>query len=237
MIKFISEDYNRMSRLAADIVAGQISGKPHSVLALPSGATPVGMYMALVDKKLNYSSAVAFNLGEYFPIGKRNKQSCGWFLFDSFFNKINIRPENIHLLDGKTTDPDAVCRDYEQMIAHAGGIDLAILGIGSNGHIAFNEPAERLYQRTHQNDLTARTIEENSRFFSGNDEVPSQCLTMGMGTIFSAKRILVLANGESKADAVSRIFSGGITTSCPATLLNLHSDVTIIMDREAAAKI
>lgn len=237
MIKFISKDYNEMSQLAANIVAGQITSKKDSVLGLPAGSTPVGMYMELIKKKLDYRNISAFNLGEYYPISKKNNQSYYYSLYDSFFNKINIKPENIYLFDGETKDPEEECRQFEEKISHSGGLDLIVLGIGLNGHIGFNEPSERLVLSAHVNDLTARTIEENSKFFSSYEMVPRQTMTMGMGTIFSAKRVLLLANGANKADAVAQMFSGKISNSCPASLLNLHHDVTIIMDKEASSKI
>lgn len=237
MIKFICNDYKEMSQLASDIVAGQITSKKHSVLGLPAGSTPVGMYMELIKKKLDYKNIVAFNLGEYYPINKKNNQSFYYSLYDTFFNKINIKPENIHLLNGETNDPNEECKHFEEKISHTGGIDLIVLGIGLNGHIGFNEPAEKLVFETHVNDLTARTIEENSKFFSSYEMVPRQSMTMGMGTIFGAKRVLLLANGENKSDAVEQMFSGKISNTCPASLLNLHHDVTIIMDKDAASKI
>lgn len=237
MVKFICNDYNEMSRLAAEIAAGQITGKPDSVLALPTGATPIGMYMELIKKKLDFSRITVFNLGEYYPISKKNNQSNYYLLNDGFLSKINIKRENVYILDGETQQPDEECKGFDEKISLAGGIDLIILGIGVNGHIAFNEPAEKLTLDTHLCDLTARTIEEHAKYFGSDETVPHKSMTMGMGTIFAAKRILLLANGLNKADAVAQIFSGEITTSNPATLLNLHHDVTIIADKEAASKI
>ncbi|OQB15605.1 MAG: Glucosamine-6-phosphate deaminase 1 [Firmicutes bacterium ADurb.Bin193] len=237
MIKFVCNDYNEMSRLAAEIVAGQITAKRDSVLGLPAGSTPVGMYMELVKKKLDYKNIIAFNLGEYYPISKRNNLSYYNLLHEIFFNKINIRRENIRLFDGETSDPDEECRKFEEDINRAGGLDLIVLGIGSNCHIGFNEPSDKLVLGTHVNDLTPRTIKESSKFFATPEETPRRSMTMGMGTIFAAKKILLLANGSNKADAVAQMFSGRISTRCPATLLNLHHDVTIILDSAAAAKI
>jgi len=237
MVKFVCDNYNEMSRLAADIMAGQITGKPFSVLGLPTGDTPIGAYMELAKKRLDFSGVSVFCLGEYYPINRKNNQSHYYQLFDGFINKINMKRENVHILNGETDNPDEECKRFDEKISHAGGMDMAVLGIGVNGHIGFNEPSQSLVLKTHLCDLTARTIEENSKFFGSDEVTPHKSLTMGMDAIFSAKRILLLANGNSKADAVSRIFSGAVTTSCPATMLNLHHDVTIIMDKEAAAKI
>lgn len=237
MVKFVCDNYNEMSSLAAEIISGQITGKPCSVLALPTGGTPIGTYMELIRKKLDFGGVTVFNLGEYYPISRRNNQSNYYQLFNGFINKINIKRDNVHILNGEAKNPDEECKLFDEKVIRAGGIDMAILGIGGNGHIGFNEPAQSLTLKTHLCDLSARTIEENAKFFGSDDVIPHQSLTMGMGTIFAAKRILLLANGSNKADAVSRIFGGSVTASCPATLLNLHRDVTIIMDREAAVKI
>lgn len=237
MIKFVCGNYKKMSSLAADIIAGQITGKADSVLGLPTGSTPIGTYMEIVKKRLDFSKITIFNLGEYYPISKKNNQSSYYQLFDGLINKLNIKRENLHLLNGETDDPDAECAGFDKKISLVGGLDMVVLGIGANGHIGFNEPEERLKLDTHLGFLAARTIAENSKFFGSEETVPHQSMTMGMGTIFEAKRVLLLANGANKADAVAQMFSGSVTAACPATLLNLHHDVTIITDEEAAAKI
>lgn len=233
----VFESYEEMSRAAADIMACVIKSKPDGVLGLATGSTPVGMYNCLADMcksgELDFSSIKTVNLDEYYPISPDNRQSYRYFMNENLFSKININIDNTNVPAGNAEDADLECQRYEKLIDSFGGIDIQVLGIGQNGHIGFNEPEEKLYSETHVTGLTESTMQANARFFSEDEIMPDKALTMGMGSIFKADKILVLANGKSKRDAVSQLVSGRITTSCPVTLLNLHKDVTLICDKEA----
>ncbi len=237
-MKFIvCNSYEEISKKAAEIIADVIKAKPDCVLGLATGSTPVGAYKELIrmnkDGEISFKSVTSYNLDEYYPISPENDQSYRYFMNDNLFNHIDIPMESTHLLNGEASDPDAECAAYDEAIKAAGGIDIQVLGIGRNGHIAFNEPDEALIAPTHKTSLTADTIDANSRFFESADLVPKHALTMGMASIFGARKIILLANGASKAQAISELLSDKITTSNPSTLLKLHPDVTIICDREA----
>lgn len=231
------ENYTELSLKAAQIVAGQITLNPQSVLGLATGSTPVGMYNELVkmynEKRVDFSDIRTFNLDEYYPISADNPQSYHYFMEENLFSKINIKKENTHILDGKCSDTFAECDNFEKLIAQNGGIDLQILGIGQNGHIGFNEPAENLNLLTHLTTLTESTVRANSRFFDDISDVPTKALTMGIGTILKARKIIILANGEGKKEAVKALLTDSITTDVPASMLKVHSDVTLICDKEA----
>ena len=182
---------------------------------------------------ISFKTVKSYNLDEYYPISPDNDQSYRYFMNENLFNHIDIDMANTHLLDGEAKDPDAECKAYDKAIEAAGGIDIQILGIGRNGHIAFNEPDEALIAPTHKTGLTADTIDANSRFFESADLIPKHALTMGMASIFGARKIILLANGASKAEAIKDLLSDEIKTSNPSTLLKLHNDVTIICDKEA----
>ena len=233
----LCENYDEISKAAAKIVAGQVAVKPDSVLGLATGSTPVGTYRILVDMnkrgEVDFKEVKSFNLDEYYPIAPDNNQSYRYFMNENLFNHIDIEIKNTHVLNGLAENPEEECAAYEKMIEEAGGIDLQILGIGENGHIGFNEPDRELVAKTHLTKLTESTINANSRFFSSIDEVPTQSLTMGMASILSAKKIILLASGANKRNAVKGLVDGGITTSNPASLLNIHPDVVLICDREA----
>ena len=233
----VCNDYNEISKTAADIVAGKLKSKPKTVLGLATGSTPVGMYNELAEKNLNkeidFKEVVTFNLDEYYPISSDNPQSYRYFMNEHLFNKINIKMENTHILNGMCKDTDIECYNFEKMIEKQGGIDLQILGIGQNGHIGFNEPDVTLNSRTHLTDLTENTIEANSRFFENISEVPRQALTMGIATILSAKKIILLASGRNKCKAVKELMNSKISTDNPASMLKVHPDVTLICDKEA----
>ncbi len=233
----LCEDYDELSSKAAQIVAEQLKAKPDSVLGLATGATPVGMYRILVQmnrkKEIDFSKVKSFNLDEYYPISDANTQSYHYFMKENLFSKIDILPENTHILNGLADDPEAECERFEEMIESSGGIDLQVLGIGQNGHIGFNEPSVTLNSKTHLTPLTESTINANSRFFERYEDVPRQALTMGMGTIFRAKKIILLASGENKNKVVSELMNSDINTSVPATMLKLHPDVTLICDKTA----
>ncbi len=233
----ICNNYDEVSAQAAAIVAKQINSNPESVLGLATGSTPVGMYEKLCEMfekhEIDFSRVSSVNLDEYYPIKKSNPQSYDFFMHEKLFSHINIHPENINIPNGEAKDADIECERYEKKIESIGGIDLQILGIGENGHIGFNEPGEFLYSKTHETSLTASTIAANSRFFDSAYEVPQKALTMGMATILKAKKILLLANGVKKHTAIGQLLGGKISTMCPATLLNLHSDLVVICDKEA----
>ena len=233
----ICNNYDEVSKAAADIVASQIILKPNSVLGLATGSTPVGMYNLLSqmnkEGKIDFKDVLSFNLDEYYPLNSDNDQSYHYFMNENLFSKININPKNTYILDGMAEDTEKECMDFEKLIEEKGGIDLQILGIGQNGHIGFNEPDEALIPRTHLTELTESTINANSRFFENIEDVPTKALTMGIGTILNAKKIVLLASGKSKQKVVKELLNGNITTSNPSSMLNLHSDVVLICDKEA----
>ncbi len=233
----VCKDYDEVSKKSAQIVAGQVTIKPNCTLGLATGSTPLGTYEKLIkmyeDGDLDFSSVVSFNLDEYYPLDADSDQSYHYYMNENLFSKINIKPENTHILNGKAEDPHAECEKFEKMIESNGGIDLQILGIGQNGHIGFNEPDYSLNSVTHLTDLTESTIKANSRFFEDMSMVPTQALTMGIGTILKAKKIILIANGAKKHRVVKSLLSGEINTSIPASMLKVHPDVTLICDREA----
>lgn len=234
----LCKNYDEMSKRAAELIAEQINKKPDSVLGLATGATPVGTYSRLIEMYKNndvdFKNITTFNLDEYYPISRDNPQSYYSFMRENLFNHINIDLSNTHIPNGEATNPTEECTNYENMV-ETSGIDLQILGIGRNGHIGFNEPSDALNSCTHLTNLTQDTIEANARFFEDKSKVPTHALTMGMATIFKAKKIILLANGRSKLNAVKALFSDEITTDTPATMLKMHPDVTVICDYDAYA--
>ena len=238
MKTIITNSYEEASAAGAALFARQIWAKPDSVLGLATGGTPVGLYAHLAamyrDGRLDFSRVRSFNLDEYYPIQKSNDQSYDYFMRQNLFNHVNIKPENIHIPNGEAADPDAECAAYEAAIAAAGGIDLQLLGIGLNGHLGFNEPEDALHAVTHLTDLTPSTVEANARFFGGDKSaVPTRALTMGIGTILSARKIVLVATGAAKAPILRDMFGGRITARNPSSLLALHPDVTVIADTAA----
>ncbi len=233
----VCKDYKEMSAEAAKTVAELIKKKPDCVLGLATGSTPEGMYAQLVDMyedgKLSFSKVTSVNLDEYYPLEPTNSQSYRYFMDHKLFDHVDINKKNTFVPNGLAKDPDAEGKQYDEMIEKLGGIDLQVLGIGRNGHIGFNEPDTYLIPSTHVTDLTDSTIEANARFFDSPDSVPKKALTMGIGTILSAKKIILLVSGKDKAEAVKRLLEGTITTACPATMLNLHRDVTLIVTEDA----
>lgn len=229
--------YEAMSRKAADILAAQIQLKPNCVLGLATGTTPIGAYQGLIKKyesgSLDFSEVRTYNLDEYRGLTHEDPQSYHYFMNDQLFNHVNIDPANVHVPDGANTDADAACADYDRMVAEAGYCDLQLLGIGRNGHIGFNEPADEFYKGTHCVDLTESTIEANSRLFEKEEDVPRQAYTMGTQTIMNARCILVVANGENKAQAVRDMCFGPIVPTCPASILQLHPNVFVVCDDAA----
>lgn len=234
----LCKNYDEMSKRAAELIAEQINKKPNSVLGLATGATPVGTYSRLIEmyknNEVDFKNITTFNLDEYYPISRDNPQSYYSFMRENLFNHININPDNTHIPNGEASNPTEECTSYENMV-ETYGIDLQILGIGRNGHIGFNEPSDALNSGTHLTNLTQDTIEANAHFFEDKSKVPTHALTMGMATIFKAKKIILLANGRSKLNAVKAMFSDEITTDTPATMLKMHPDVTVICDYDAYA--
>ncbi len=234
----IEKDYQAMSKKAALLVASQVRLKPSSVLGLATGSTPLGMYDELIemyeDDEIDFSQVKTFNLDEYCNLSPENPQSYHYYMQNNFFKHINISPENTHLLNGMTDDVKKECKSYDRKIKRSGGIDLQVLGIGPNGHIGFNEPGKKLNVRTHEVELAEETIEANSRFFDTKDEVPRRAITVGIATILKSRRILLLASGRNKAKAIRETISGYVSTQVPASLLQTHPEVTVIIDEEAA---
>lgn len=230
-----------MSRKAADIIAAQIIMKPDCVLGLATGSTPIGAYARLVKKykkgDLDFSGVTSVNLDEYKGLTKENDQSYYYFMNDNLFSKVNIDKNRTFLPDGTEKDSDRACREYNQVIANTGGVDLQLLGLGHNGHIGFNEPGATFEAETHCVDLTESTIQANKRFFASIDEVPRQAYTMGIKTIMMARKILVVVSGTDKAAIVKKAFFGAITPEVPASVLQLHPDVTIVADEAALSEI
>ncbi len=233
----VCENYDEMSKEAAKLIEGLVTLKPNCILGLATGSTPVGMYKILSEKckkgELDFSSVKSYNLDEYYPISPDNDQSYRYFMNDNLFNHINIDKENTFVPNGQAEDIEKECKEYDEMIEKMGGADIQVLGIGNNGHIAFNEPDAELVAGTHVTGLTESTIQANSRFFASIDDVPTKAVTMGMASIMKAKKIMLLASGKGKHEVVKKLLDDKITTSNPATLLKLHKDVVIICDKEA----
>ncbi len=235
----VVDNYEEMSKRAALTIASQVTLKPNSVLGLATGDTPLGMYKELIKlynkKEVDFSEVKTFNLDEYYGLNRENPQSYHSYMINNLFNHININRENINVPSGTAKDVSEVCREYENKIKEAGGIDMQVLGIGGNGHIGFNEPDVNFEAETHLVNLDEQTIEANSRFFNSIKDVPVKAISMGIKTIMSSKKIILLANGTSKAEAIEKAVKGKINPSVPASILQLHNDVTIIIDREAAS--
>ena len=236
-----AKDYEEMSRKAAGIVSAQIIMKPDCVLGLATGSTPVGLYKQLIEwyrnGDLDFSGVRTVNLDEYKGISRENDQSYYYFMHQNLFDHVNIPAGNTHLPDGMEPDSEKECRRYEELIQSMGSVDLQLLGIGHNGHIGFYEPADAFDKLVHCVNLTQSTIEANKRFFASAEEVPRQAYTMGIQTIMRSKKILIIANGEGKADIVRDAFFGPITPMVPASVLQLHNDVTLVADEAALSKI
>lgn len=232
-----AKDYDDMSRKAANLISAQVIMKPNCVLGLATGSTPIGTYAQLVkwyqQGDLDFSGVTSVNLDEYKGLTKDNDQSYYYFMNDNLFSKVNIDKKRTFLPDGTETDSDKACREYDQIIADVGGVDLQLLGLGHNGHIGFNEPGEVFKAGTHCVDLAESTIKANQRFFASADDVPRQAYTMGIRTIMQAKKILVVVSGADKAAIVKEAFFGAITPKVQASVLQLHSDVTIVADEAA----
>ncbi len=225
------------TEVAADIITKLLRRKPDAVLGLATGSTPQLLYRRLIERKLDWSRVTTFNLDEYLGLSTEHPQSYHHFMWSNLFSHINIRPENVHIPDGMTRNVAAFCEEYEQRIKAAGGIDLQLLGIGSDGHIGFNEPTSSLASRTRIKTLTENTRRDNARFFAEGEEVPKHVLTMGIGTIMEARVNLLLAFGDNKADAVVEAVEGPVSAMNPASVLQLHRTAIFCIDEPAASSL
>ena len=238
---FIFDTYEEMSKAAARTVAKTLNSKPNAVLGLPTGSTPLGLYQELIrmhkEEGLDFSQVSTFNLDEYVGLSADHPQSYHYFMNENLFKQINIARQNIYIPSGSTDNYEAFCKWYEQRIVDCGGIDLQVLGIGADGHVAFNEPGSSLGSRTRIKTLAKQTIEDNSRFFDKPEDVPVYAITMGVGTILEAEKIILVADGESKAEAVALAVEGPVTSMCTASALQLHPDTILFLDRAAASKL
>ena len=237
----ITESYEELSKAAAEEFAKVIKEKPNAVLGLATGGSPVGMYKELIKmyekNELDFSKVTTVNLDEYIGLNPEHNQSYRHFMNENLFNHININIANTFVPNGLADNLEVECKEYDKKIMELGGIDIQLLGVGNNGHIAFNEPDEQLSAGTHVISLTENTIEANSRFFENINDVPKKAITMGLGGIMKAKKIILIASGESKAEAIKGLFSGKITTDNPASMLQMHRDVTVVVDKAAATLI
>lgn len=237
----VCKDYDILSRRAASLVASVVAGDPKATLGLATGSSPVGMYQNLIklyeDGILDFSKIKTINLDEYYPLDPSNDQSYHYFMNDNLFDHINIDKNNVHVPDGNAADIDKAAEEYEKLINDNNGTDIQVLGIGQNGHIGFNEPSDTFVGPTHVVTLTESTIKANSRFFEKIEDVPTKAISMGIAGIMKAKKVLLVANGENKADAIMKTLEGPITPHVPASILQLHPDVTFIIDEAAASKL
>ena len=236
----IKKNYEELSKEAAETIKKAIQKKPNLVLGLATGSTPIGCYQELIrlhKKELDFSKVVIFNLDEYLGLPADHPQSYHYFMYENLLNHVNINPENFNIPDGMTKNIEKFCQEYEEKIQKTGGIDLQLLGIGSDGHIGFNEPGTPLDSRTQLVKLAESTIKDNSRFFEKEEDVPRFAITMGVQTIFEAKKILLLASGENKAEAVAKFIEGPITPQITASVLQKHPDTIVILDEAAASKL
>lgn len=236
----VVSNFDAMSEEVARIVRGQITGKPSSVLGLATGSSPLGVYGLLVEyfgRGVDFSKLTTFNLDEYVGLTSDHSQSYRHYMDENLFSKVNIQREKTFIPNGMAEDLEAECKNYEKLIKQAGGIDLQLLGIGTNAHIGFNEPGTEFGTRTQVVGLAQSTINDNARFFASLDEVPTLAISMGIKSIMQAKSIVLMANGGSKADAVYAAVKGPVTTAVPASVLQLHPSVTFVVDQAAASKL
>jgi glucosamine-6-phosphate deaminase len=230
-------DYQGMSRKAANIISAQVILFPRSVLGLATGSTPLGIYKQLIEwyrkGDLDFSEISTVNLDEYCGLSPENPQSYHYYMEHNFFKHVNIRPEKTFIPNGLAEDINEECKKYDKLICDLGGIDLQLLGLGSTGHIGFNEPNESFDKMTHKVALNQKTIRDNSRFFHNIDEVPKYAVTMGIKAIMQAKKIVMVVSGEKKAEILEKVLFGPVTPEIPASILQLHPDVTVVADSEA----
>ena len=237
----IKNNYQEVSEAAAEILLNTVKNKTSVVLGLPTGSSPIGMYKIAVEEyknnKVSFENVKTFNLDEYMGLDRSNDQSYYYFMNENFYSHVNLKPENINIPDGMAKDINQESIRYENKLKAEGPMDVMFLGIGNNGHIGFNEPDEYFEPFTHEVKLTQDTIEANARFFEKLEDVPTKAVTMGVKTISSAKKIVLIATGAAKADAIAKTVNGKITPQVPASILQMHDDVTIIIDKEAASKL
>ncbi|MCR5686061.1 MAG: glucosamine-6-phosphate deaminase [Lachnospiraceae bacterium] len=237
-MKFIKcKDYDEMSIRAAEVLEAVVKEKPDCVLGLATGSTPVGMYSRLIEDckagKIDFSKCTSVNLDEYVGLGEKDDQSYRYFMNTNLFDHINIDKAKTFVPNGLESNADKACSDYEAILEKTGPQDIQVLGLGENGHIAFNEPETYFPKLTHRVDLTESTIEANARFFENQDKVPRHAYSMGIGSIFRAKKILLLASGAKKAKALKEALNGPIDPKLPASILQLHPDVVVVCDEAA----
>jgi glucosamine-6-phosphate deaminase len=238
----VFSDERALARQEASRVSDALKAKPDLVLGLPTGRTPIRLYHELgtlfSHGQIDFSRATTFNLDEFFGIPSSHPGSYRTFMEQHLFSRVNMAPERVNFLNGAAADPDAECRRYEEAIAAAGGLDLQLVGIGTNGHIGFNEPARELAARTHRVTLKASTRRSNASLFGGDpSRVPAEALSMGMATILHARQVVLLATGKSKARCIERLVNGPLTTKMPASFLQLHRDVEFVLDEAAASEL
>lgn len=238
---YLEADYAAMSRRAANLIAAEVIRRPDCVLGLATGSTPIGTYENLIARNragdLSFREVRTVNLDEYKGLAPTHDQSYRYFMQTNLFDHIDILPENTNVPDGLAADADAECARYDALVASLGYADLQLLGLGRNGHIGFNEPDDHFTKETHVVDLTDSTIDANARFFATRDDVPRQALTMGVGCIMAARRVLLIASGADKADALYNAVCGPISPDCPASILQLHGDVVVVGDEAALHRI
>lgn len=238
---FVYQKYDEVSQASAKVVADIINNKPNAVLGLATGSTPLGLYKELArmhkEEGLDFSHVRTFNLDEYAGLTPDHPQSYHYFMHENLFKHINIEPQNVHVPSGTTKNYKAFCQWYEQRIEECGGIDIQVLGIGSDGHIAFNEPGSSLGSRTRIKTLSKETIDDNSRFFDKKEDVPVYAITMGVGTVLEACKIILLATGANKAKAIADAIEGPVSCMCTASVLQLHPDSELFLDEDAAGNL
>ena len=241
MLVMIKDSYESMSKAAAQIVADRIRRKPNLVLGLATGSTPLGLYKELVrmhkEEGLSFSKVTTFNLDEYIGLPRTHDQSYFYFMNENLFKHIDVDLRFVHVPDGMAGDIESHCEWYEAEMQRWGGIDVQILGIGGNGHIAFNEPGSSLGSRTRIKTLTEQTVKDNARFFKNMDEVPKTAITMGIGTIMEAKEVILLASKTNKAEAIRASIEGPMTAMVPASIIQMHRKAYVIVDKDAASKL
>lgn len=238
---YIVKDYDEMSKKGAALLASVIKEKENPTLGLATGGTPAGMYKELIRMnkagEIDFSKTTTFNLDEYYPISKESDQSYHYFMKEHLFDHINIDMKNTNIPDGCAQDSELESKAYDKKVRDVGGIDMQVLGIGTNGHIGFNEPSDVFQTKTQKTALAKGTIEDNARFFSNIADVPTEAITMGIGTIMNSKRIMLLASGKGKAQIIKETIMGKVTPMVPASILQFHPDVTMILDEEVAAEL
>lgn len=238
---YCEADYDAMSRRAANLISAEVIRRPNCILGLATGSTPIGTYkqLSVWNQRGDFSfrEVKTVNLDEYIGVEPDNKHSYKSFMRENFFDHIDIDISNTYIPNGSCADATEECKRYDELIQSLGHIDLQLLGLGRNGHIGFNEPCDYFVKPTHVVNLSQSTIDANSRFFASENDVPKQAITMGIGCIMAAKRVLLIANGSDKADAVYRAFCGPINPNCPASILQLHNDVVLVGDEKALSRL